>query len=451
MENLVTDWPRLLPKSPRSAPKAQPLRAHLRASDLRAAAQLATSATHNITRIAEGVNQAVWSTLGAPSGATPDQTRGITGLVFNSIRSITTLVGKGVDTALAKLLPYIEPPSSPDSPPTAEREAVLAALNGVLGDHLAASGNALATPMTLRYQGQPLDWQAMPPKRAVKGKVLLLIHGLCMNDLQWRSTQPTGEVMDHGATLAAAMQATPLYLRYNTGLHTSTNGHTLSALLDQLMTHWRVPITELTIIVHSMGGLVTRSAVHAAQNQSAPNPHAKKPDSYQGNAQVNPGSWLTALKSIVFLGTPHHGAPLEKAGNWIDILLGSTPYSKPFAKLGQLRSAGITDLRYGFTLDTHWQGKDRFRRSPDHREPLPLPQGVACYTIAGTLAAPRSTLSQRMLGDGLVTLPSALGQHSNLGQQLAFDKSRQFIAYRTHHMHLLSSPVVSKQMLAWLA
>jgi pimeloyl-ACP methyl ester carboxylesterase len=414
---------------------AKPLK-HLRASDLRAAAQLATTATSSVARMAEGVNQAVWSTLGAPSGKAADQTRGITGLAFQSVQSITGLVGKGVDTALAALLPFIAPPSaSTQAPPTSNaREAVLAALNGVLGDHLEATGNALATPMTLRYAGNALNWQAMPPKNKVTGKVLLLVHGLCMNDLQWRNVHAAGtadeRVVDHGATLATALGYTPVYLRYNTGLHTSINGRELSQQLEQLVQFWPKRISELTIVVHSMGGLVTRSAVHTAQADNA--------------------VWLKKLKNIVFLGTPHHGALLEKAGNWVDIILGSTPYSKPFAKIAQLRSAGITDLRYGHVVDADWVGKDRFRRQPDSRQPVPLPEGVACYTVAGTTAGQRSALTERLVGDGLVTLPSALGQHTEAQRSLKFAKTSQRIVYRTNHMQLLSSDEVGAQLVAWL-
>jgi pimeloyl-ACP methyl ester carboxylesterase len=411
---------------------AKPLK-HLHPSDLRAAAQLATTATASVARMAEGVNQAVWSTLGAPSGKTADQTRGITGLAFQSVQGITALVGKGLDTAFAKLAPFIARPDATPVP-SQTREAVLAALNGVLGDHLAATGNALATQMTLRFDGSALDWQAMPPKTKVTGKVLLLVHGLCMNDLQWRNVHAAGtagaRVVDHGATLATALGYTPVYLRYNTGLHTSVNGHELSEQLAQLVQHWPKRISDLTIVVHSMGGLVTRSAVHTAQATQA--------------------AWIKKLKSIVFLGTPHHGAMLEKAGNWVDIILGSTPYSKPFAKIAQLRSAGITDLRYGHVLDADWVGKDRFRRQPDSRQIVPLPAGLACYTVAGTTAAQRSTLSDRLVGDGLVTLPSALGQHTDASRSLVFAKASQRIVYRTNHMQLLSSDEVGAQLVAWL-
>ncbi|PKO62362.1 MAG: permease, partial [Betaproteobacteria bacterium HGW-Betaproteobacteria-18] len=160
--------------------------------------------------------------------------------------------------------------------------------------------------------------------------------------------------------------------------------------------------------------------------------------------------WPAVLKNIVFLGTPHHGSPLERAGNWIDVILGSTPYSRPFAKLGQLRSAGITDLRYGLVLDADWQGHDRFRRKPDSRVPLPLPAGVTCFTVAATTAAKRSPVADRLVGDGLVPLHSALGQHDEPQRCLNFAPDHQCIAYRTSHLALLNSPAVATQVLAWL-
>jgi pimeloyl-ACP methyl ester carboxylesterase len=410
----------------RPAPK-NPLK-HLRATDLRAIAQLATQATAGVARMAEGVHQSVWSSMGVPGGQSPGTTRGLTGLIYQSVQGVTQWVSKGLDVAFARLQPLLERIEG-EPPETPEREAVLAALNGVLGDRLLASHNPLATPMTLRYRGRALDWQALPSMPEASDKVLLLIHGLCMNDLQWQAKHQD-QVVDHGAALAAALGYTPLYLRYNTGLHTSQNGHQLASLLEQLLTHWPTPIKELTVVAHSMGGLLTRSAVYYAKQDGL--------------------RWPGLLKNIVFLGTPHHGAPLERAGNWIDVILGSTPYSRPFAKLGQLRSAGITDLRYGHLLDVDWQGRDRFQRQPDKRQHVPLPEGVACYTVAAMTAAKRSALVDRLLGDGLVPLHSALGRHDEPQRNLVFTAASQSIAYRTNHMALLSSPAVSTQIIEWL-
>lgn len=419
-----------LPGAGRGFLKPAPLR-HVRPSDLRGVAQLATAATRGVATLAEDVHQAVWSTLGAPAHpASKARTRGVTGFVYRTVHGVTELVGKGLQATFTRLEPLLE--TLVDAPEeTPEREAVLAALNGVLGDRLAQTHNPLATPMTLRWQGQALNPMGMPPMPGVTGKVLLLIHGLCMNDLQWAPNPQASDPAqsDHAAALAAAGGYTPVFLRYNTGRHTSDNGHELAALLEQVLARWSVPVQELAVVAHSMGGLVMRSAVQAAQHDGLRWPHQ--------------------LKRIVFLGTPHHGAPLEQAGNWVDTVLGTTPFSRPFAKLGQLRSAGITDLRHGCVQDADWQGHDRFLRGPDRRHPLSLPEGVACYTVAATTAAQRSPLAERLVGDGLVPLPSALGQHPDPRHQLAFPKSHQAILYRTHHMALLHSPAVTRKLLDW--
>ncbi|MDD5028835.1 MAG: alpha/beta hydrolase [Rhodoferax sp.] len=413
---------------------------HLRASDLRAAALLATQATHAITDISEGVHQSVWRTLGAPGGAAPDQTRGLTGLIYQSIHSATGLIGRGLDAALTRLEPTLRRLETvgDESP---ERVAVIAALNGVMGDRLTASANPLALPMTLRYQERLTHYsRALQPDLTLKqqlpqvsAKVLLVIHGLCMNDLQWTMPSATGTPAhaNHATALADAGGATPVYLRYNTGLHISDNGLALAAQLEQLLAHWPTAVTELTVLAHSMGGLVIRSAVSQATSAGM--------------------RWPQQLKNIFFLGTPQHGAPLERAGNWVDLLLGSTPYSRPFAKLAQLRSAGITDLRYGLVRNQDWHGHDRFRRQPDHRTPMPLPDGVACFTVAASTAAKHSHLADQLVGDGLVPLRSALGQHDTPAHCLQFAPARQFIAYRTSHLALLSSPAITQQLLQWLA
>ena len=397
---------------------------HLRASDIRGIAQLATQATAGLTRIVEGVHQSVLSTFGF-HGNTSGQTSGITGLVYASIQAVTQLLGKSVDTVLATLQPVLESAEAGSQ----ERESFLAALNGILGDHLIASNNPLAIPMSLRYRGEALNWPALPSMSEATGKVLLLIHGLCMNDLQWQ-TQDRGQIVDHGRTLAAALNLTPVHVRYNSGLHISQNGQELSEQLEQLVTHWPVPMEELTVVAHSMGGLLIRSAVHYARQHAL--------------------LWPERLKKIVFLGTPHHGAPLERGGNRIDALLGSTPYTAPFARLGKLRSAGITDLRYGFLLDEDWRGRDRFQLKTDTRHRVPLPEGVVCYAIAATTSARRSILADRLIGDGLVPLRSALGQHHNAKLTLEFAKSSQRIFFRMKHIELIRSSEVTQQMLKWL-
>ena len=410
--------------------KARPaLLRHFRPTDLSAAAQLANQATHGVIDLVEGVHRSVHSQLGLSKQAAPEQTGGLTGQIYRGIRGVAALVGQGVEGLLGVLVPMLEDPvADPEVSP--QREAVLAALNGVLGDRLAATGNPLAQAMVFRFGGanlklgapQLLEQQLGP---AASSHLVLLIHGLCMNDGQWLR-----DGHDHGAHLAQALGCTPVYLRYNSGRHTSENGRDLALLLEQLVAAWPVPLQRLTLVGHSMGGLVARSAVHAARSAELP--------------------WAGLLRELVFLGTPHHGAPLERAGHGVDVLLGATPFTAPFTRLGKLRSAGITDLRHGHVLDADWQGRDRFGSAEDHRVPLPLPEGVACFTVAATLAGQRGLLADRLTGDGLVPLNSALGRHTDSARQLVFARDSQRIVYRTGHLALLSSPVVAQQLTTWL-
>ena len=396
---------------------------HLRPADLRGVARLATQATTGVTHITEGVHQSVLGTMGLPGGSEAGRARGLTGLVYQGIRGVTRLVDVSLQAALLRLEPFLERRGA-STAPSPEREAVLAALNGVMGDRLAEDGNPLAFSMELRQQGREIDLVALRASGQASGKVLLLLHGLCMNDLQWLRAGH-----DHGAHLAQALGYTPVYVRYNTGLHTSINGQELAGRVEALLADWPVPVQELNVLVHSMGGLVVRSAFQQA---------------VQAGLQ-----WPSQLRKLVFLGTPHHGAPLERAGNWVDVILGSTPWSRPFARLGHLRSAGITDLRYGHVQEADWQGHDRFRKRPDARHHLPLPTGVACYTVAATLARQRSPMAERLVGDGLVPLRSALGQHEQAERTLEFPKSHQHVVYGLGHMALLEDAQVAQQLVRW--
>jgi hypothetical protein len=392
-------------------------------SDLRGAVRIATDATAGLTDLVEAMHQRIARFPGLGTPALDGRTGGFSGLVYKTIRGATRVVGGSIDALLGLLTPAL---SGDDA--DAERAAIVAALNGVLGDYLAATANPLATPMAFRLDGRPLVLQTSALESSLPsagGRLLVLVHGLCMSDLQWLR-----DGHDHGAALARDLGFTPVYLHYNSGLHISTNGRAFAQQLERLLEQWPHQVERLVLLGHSMGGLLARSALHYAQ---------------QANHR-----WASRLDDLVFLGTPHHGAPLERAGNWVDTVLGGTPYAAPFARLGKVRSAGITDLRYGSLVDEDWLGRDRFRRAPDARQHLPLPETVRCYAAAASIGQRRGDLKDRLLGDGIVPLDSALGQHPDPARALVFAPGRQWIAYGTSHLELLSRADVYAQLRHWL-
>ena len=389
------------------------------ADDLRGVSKLAIDATTGITDLVEAMHRNIARIPGITPSLENGRTDGITGFVYRTVRGVTQVVGGGIDAALALASPVLG--NFTDVP---ARDAVQSALNGVLGDHLVATQNPLAITMQFRQNGAALTLTREALSSAIpnpSGKLLVLIHGLCMNDRQWNAARPDGTLHDHGAELQKDLGYTAVYLRYNTGLHVAENGKAFAAALDALTAAWPVKVKELAIVAHSMGGLVTRSACHYADD----NGHA----------------WPKLLKKIVFLGTPHQGAPLERGGHWIDIILGATPYASPFAKLGKVRSIGITDLRYGSVMED--AGKDR--------PVLPLPAKVKCFTIAGTTGQQSGDLQDRLLGDGLVPLASALGEHNDPTRSLGFPAGRKVTLYSTNHMQLLSAAPAYEAVKRFLA
>lgn len=284
------------------------------ADDLREVVRLLVVGTTGVTDVVEAMHRHIGSgpkILGQPL-ALP--MRIITRLTYGSVRGVTRIVGGTLDLALEKLAPFLG-----ESVPGPERAALLAVLNGVLGDYLAAASSPLAIPLRIRKVGD--------------GKrVVVLVHGSSMHDAQWSwRGHHHGEALarDHGWTVAS--------VHYNTGLPVLENGRLLAQELESL-----ADADELAIVAHSMGGLVARAACHQAE----------------ADARV----WRTKLRTLVTLGTPHRGSPVERVGHLIEQILPLTGYSAPLANLAKIRSAGVLDLRHG--LD------------------LPLPEGVACHAVA---------------------------------------------------------------------
>jgi pimeloyl-ACP methyl ester carboxylesterase len=376
------------------------------ATDLRGAAKLAIDGVQGVVGIVESMHQRIAG--GRPVGGSERPTSGITGLVYRSIRGTTGLVGGALDLALAGVQRTLAaaPEGGAEGLDSPARDALVAAVNGVVGDHLARTGNPLAIPMELRTR----------PGFEPTAHLLVMIHGLCMNDRQWLRNG-----IDLGQDLAPVLGATPVYARYNSGRHISLSGHDFAAALDRLVRGWPVPVTGITLVGHSMGGLVARSAARQAQEQGM--------------------TWTGLLRRMVFLGSPHHGAPLERGGNWVHRVLGVAPYMAPFTRLSGLRSEGITDLRHGNLLDADWAG-ERFAHR-DARTPVPLPSGVDCYAIAGVVG-------EGLLGDGLVTVDSALGRHTRHSLNLGLPPSRQWVAQGVGHLDLMGSPAVAAKLKRWL-
>lgn len=349
-------------------------------NDARGVAALAVDGVVGVTNIVERMHATIASASAPLGDPHLEPARGIAGIVYRSVRGAARGVGWSLERALAPLAGDVEP----ESP---RRDHVIAALNGVLGDRLAESNNPLAIRMAIR-QDEAGD--------APRPRIALFLHGLCMHHKHW----PRGE----GSADAAvrALGYTPLYLHYNTGRAVADNGRELSLLLDDLLAGQFAERAELAMVCHSMGGLVARSACE--------------------HARVTGAGWLASLRHLVFLGTPHHGSGLERAGKRADYLLGISPYTAPFVALGGVRSAGIQGL-----------GDGRVTAEGGHAA---LPRHVRCHAVAGR---------QGLGGDGLVSVDSALGRRG-----LGLRETDTQVIDGAGHIELLRHPTGVAAIARWL-
>jgi pimeloyl-ACP methyl ester carboxylesterase len=264
-------------------------------------------------------------------------------------------------------------------------DATLAILNGVVGDHLVRSGNALATEMSWALHDRALVRRAGALASAYPkptAKLVVLVHGLMTTERVWRFRD--GD--DYGSRLAAELGYTPLYLRYNSGRPIPDSGGDLADMLEALLHEYPIAIDEIVLLGYSMGGLVVRSACHAGSMREQ--------------------RWLAKVKRAIYVGTPHRGAPLERAGRTVAKILQAIddPYTNLIADLANVRSAGLKDLG-----DAHLRHEDRERAAisslRDPRHPVPLLDSIQHYLIAGSLS--KLPLMAALFGDALVPLSSA--------------------------------------------
>ena len=308
-----------------------------------------------------------------------------------------------------------------------------AGLNGFFGDFLERRGSRLDLGMSLRSS----DGRAVSPTPealatafpAASGKICIFVHGLGATEWCWSldSERHYGDAsVTFGTRLQSDLGFTPIYLRYNSGRHISKNGRSLARLLSELEAAYPVPIEEVALVGHSMGGLVARSAAHYASEHDEP--------------------WLRHLRHVMCIGSPHLGAPLEKAVHLLAHALEQiqSPGAQVPAELLRMRSVGIKDLRHGYIRDEEWAHRDPdavFADSRYDRQALaPLLDGVGYYSIAATITRDASHPAGRLLGDLLVRVPSASGQAPEPTRRIPFQSGVVFTGMT--HMHLANHPSV---------
>ena len=347
----------------------------------------------------------------------------IAAAVYGGMKGSVRGLGSAAEQALARR-PHVVST-------TPRGAALVAAINGLIGDTLERRQSALCQPMSVRIDGDPIGLGRDDLAAAYPGaspRLAVFVHGLMETEFSWRwGTREGGDT--YGALLERELGLTPVYVRYNSGLHISENGRALADLLEQVVARWPVPVQEVALIGHSMGGLVARSATY--------------------HAELDRKVWPTLVRQIVSLGTPHMGAPLEQAVHYASAGLDLVPETRPFSRFLRRRSGGIRDLRQGSLVDRDWRERDPDALRAEACEEVPLLHGAThCFVTATITRSPRHPLG-RLIGDALVLQPSGSGRSRT--RRLAFDEEYGHHVGGAHHFALLNHPAVSDKLRVWLA
>jgi pimeloyl-ACP methyl ester carboxylesterase len=347
--------------------------------------------------------------------------------IYAALGAGTSSLGHAADAAIATRR---RAPGRPLST-TSSGSALLAILNGLIGDRLEEEQNPLHQPMSVRVGGEivPAERQALAEAFPdASSRVVVFLHGLMETENAWRlGAGPHGDT--YGTRLARDFGATPVYLRYNSGRHVSENGRSLADLLAEVVEAWPVGVTELALVGHSMGGLVARSACHQASGEGA--------------------AWVRRVRHVVSLGTPHMGAPLEEIVHLSAAGLASFPETGAFAAFLRRRSAGIRDLRRGSLVDEDWRDRDVDALRAAACQEVPLLEGAThCFVAATVTRSPKHPMG-RLIGDWLVLEPSASGRSRS--RRIPFRSEHGMHLGGANHFALLNHPRVYEKLREWLA
>jgi hypothetical protein len=400
----------------------------MRRDEVKALGDLAGGAAAGIAAQARevhlGVAQRVFGTLGAPAAPVRAVHDRISDRAYTAAWALTGALVRGGAGALSLT-------RAEDAPSMAERpvgRAAVGAVNGMWGDRLNRDGSPLEIPMAVRRRGRDVALDDDSLARAfpeATPRLAVFIHGLCETEDAWRLGARRS--VPYGARLRAELGYTPVYIDYNSGLHISSNGRRLAQLLDELTGNWPVPVAEIALIGHSMGGLLARGACHYAE----------------------PGSWRERVRHVFMLGTPHKGAPLELAANAACHAASRLPETRPFATPIRIRSAGVKDLGYGYVVDEDWDGHDPDAFWTNTGTVVPFLESANHYFVSATLSREADAPLGRMMGD-LLVLPASAWAHGGHGERLQFPVEQYTHIGSATHFDLLNHPAVYAQIRKWI-
>ena len=357
-----------------------------------------------------------WRTTRSPRACTP------------GLRGGSALLGRGAGEALARRARA----EGRELSTTPRGSALLAAVNGLMGDVLEREESDLQEPMAVRVAGrvvtpaQTRAGQGLPRRHAVPRGLRPRADGdgvrVARSAPRSRAAPTRRGWPRTSAALPSTCATTPAATSPRTGARSSE-------LLEALVESWPVEVERIALVGHSMGGLVARSACH-----------------YAGAGEAR---WAGRVRHVVSLGSPHMGAPLEQlvhlASAGLNVLPGDPSLRRrpPPSQRGHPRPApGLAGGRGLARLRSRRPARGCRDRGAAARGRHPLLRGrhasrAAPATRSGGCWATRwcsRRAPQGAGGTGSIPFEAENGMHVG----------------GTHHLALLNHPEVYERLRAWL-
>ncbi len=348
-------------------------------------------------------------------------------------------------------------------------QRVRSGMSGLLGATLPEELQYPAR-MEFRYQGRhatPEEIARAYLEQPARKDIVFFVHGLMYDENCWLAS---------GFNMTEAFERDfdlfPVHVRYNTGRHISENGLELADFMEELFRSMRGSQEHWHIVGHSMGGLVSRSALHQAEKAGM--------------------GFTKSIDKVFLLGAPNRGAPLEKVAQLASLILKAVPYPLRYPALGlriifdnlrvkeqaplspigelaefymhkapnlylnlaanilNLRSEGIQDLRHGHLLQEEWEKPAEWGGMKPVRVPVPPLASARYYAVAGSLSKNGAADPSVWVTDGMVSTASA----ANIGEGdlLCFvENDRYHLLPGVNHFVMPYCREVYQTLSKWLA
>lgn len=252
-------------------------------------------------------------------------------------------------------------------------------------------------------------------KNSQMQKLVLLIPGLFCDETLWENEAENSNLKI--VSLLRELGYYPVFIRFNPGLHISSNGKKLSHLLGGFCKY--LESEKLNVISYSQGGLIFRSALY-----------------YEREFNYK---WREKIAKVLFISSPDRGSYLEKIGFWIGFLFEISPNLalKIIGMLGNLRSDGIKDLSHGIIREEDWKTSKQVRRYATKSYYGEL-DDIDAYQIYSLFSNKEDWFSV-LLGDGIIEKPSLEYLKKDVFLKKENPKLRSILVDSHNHFSILDS------------